>query len=453
MYSARGMSKGDIFIVDDNPNNLNLLYGILKTAGYQVRVASNGRRAVDTIPSFPPELVMLDIQMPEMDGYEVCRQLKEHPASSAVPVIFISALDDVVDKVRAFEVGGVDFVTKPFHAEEVIARVETQITLFRLRRELERQNVELASKNAELLRAQEQTHRIFSALSETLPGTVLDGKYRLDRKIGTGGFGAVYRALHINLDRYVAVKVLRPSPGNDSPEAVERFRHEAISACRLNHPNAVSVLDFGISSTGIAYLVMELLDGQTLKQILTERGALPLADTARILAPVCEALDVAHAAGVVHRDIKPDNIFLHHGETGETVKVLDFGIAKLVGDAGHAEGQGITETGVILGTLDYIAPERVSGRAYDGQADVYSVGVVLYQTLAGRLPFRIEQGGGPYAIAFKHVTEEAQPLDELMPDLPSAVVGLVRGAMDKDPAKRPTARELAQELSAVAGDS
>jgi CheY-like chemotaxis protein len=447
------MSKGDIFIVDDNPNNLNLLYGILKTAGYQVRAASNGRRAVDTIPSFPPELIMLDIQMPEMDGYEVCEKLKAQPASSGIPVIFISALDDVVDKVRAFQVGAVDFVTKPFHAEEVIARVETQLSLFRLRRELERQNEELARKNEELLRAQRQTNLIFSALSETLPGTVLDGKYRLDRKIGSGGFGAVFRALHLGLDRYVAVKVLRPSPGNDSPEAIERFRHEAISACRLSHPNAVSVLDFGVSSTGIAYLVMELLDGRTLKQVLAERGPLPLEEATRILVPVCEALDVAHAAGVVHRDIKPDNIFLHRGEGGETVKVLDFGIAKLVGDAGHAYGQGITETGVILGTLDYIAPERVSGRAYDGKADVYSVGVVLYQTLAGRLPFRLEEGGGPYAIAFKHVTEDPQPLGDVVPGLPASVADLVRRAMGKEPATRPTARELAAELAAVGSNS
>lgn len=132
------MGKGDIFLVDDNPNNLTLLYGILKNAQYQVRVANSGRRALDTIGAYPPELIMLDIQMPEMDGYQVCEQLKLAPETCDIPVIFISALDDVFDKVRAFHVGGVDYVTKPFQAEEVLVRVETQLNLFRMRRELER---------------------------------------------------------------------------------------------------------------------------------------------------------------------------------------------------------------------------------------------------------------------------------------------------------------------------
>jgi PleD family two-component response regulator len=140
------MSSGDVFIVDDTPANLDLLAAILRDSGYDVRVANSGRRALRVVSAHPPDLVMLDIQMPEMDGYEVCRQLKADPATSAIPVIFISALDDVFDKVRAFRAGGVDYVAKPFQAEEVLARVETQLELVRLRRELEHLRRERESK-------------------------------------------------------------------------------------------------------------------------------------------------------------------------------------------------------------------------------------------------------------------------------------------------------------------
>jgi DNA-binding response OmpR family regulator len=464
------MSKGDIFLVDDNPNNLTLLYGILRNAGYQVRAANNGRRALETVSAYPPELVMLDINMPEMNGYEVCEKLKANPITRDIPVIFISALDDVFDKVRAFQVGGIDYVPKPFQAEEVLARVETQLNIFRLRRdleskrmelehkqreleasnrELERQNGELARKNDELLRAQARTNLVFSALSDVLPGTVLDERYRLDEKIGAGGFGAVFKATHLTLNRPVAIKVLRPSPGNDSPEALARFRQEALSASRLSHPNAVTVIDFGVSSAGIAYLVMELLEGRTLKEVLHERAVLPLPRCAEVLVPVCDALAEAHAAGIVHRDIKPDNIFLHAGETGEVIKVVDFGIAKFFAREAP-EMQGMTETGVILGTPDYMSPERLSGGRYDGRSDVYSVGVLLFQMLTGQMPFKLDREAGPYAIALKLMTEEPRKLREYASDAPPQVEELVSRALSKDPDERPSAREFGYNLSAAA---
>src|SRR5262249_2591138 len=171
-------------------------------------------------------------------------------------------------------------------------------------------NEELANKNEELIQSQMRADRIFSALAEALPGTVLDGKYRLEEKIGSGGFGAVYRAVHLMMSRSVAVKVFKPSPGNDSADALERFRLEAVSACRINHPNAVSILDSGISSEGIAYLVMELLKGHTLTAEMRKRKIFPIERIAQILPPVCEVLGKAHSMGIVHRDVKPDNIFL-----------------------------------------------------------------------------------------------------------------------------------------------
>ncbi|MBK6424998.1 MAG: protein kinase [Blastocatellia bacterium] len=452
------MHRGDIFIVDDNSNNLAVLAGILQDGGFQVRAANNGRRALAMVELDPPELIMLDVQMPEMNGYEVCVQLKANEASQSIPVIFISALDDVLDKVRAFEVGGVDYVTKPFHGREVIARVEAQLRLFRLQRELEQKQSELEEqartlerRNAELVAAQHRTDLVFSALSETLQGTVIDGRYRLESKIGSGGFGAVFRGTQIDLARLVAIKVFRPTPGNESPDSLERFRQEGIAACRFVHPNAVAVFDFGISSTGIAYLVMELLEGETLGRRLERESRIEPEKMAEIVEPLCEAHAEAHAAGIVHRDVKPENVFLHATRDGEVVKVLDFGIAKLFGDDVVDNARQLTDTGGLLGTPDYVAPERIMGEEFDGRADVYSVGVMMYQMLSGRLPhFGGVQGASPYAIALSHLTKEPYPLRRLVPDIPEDVEAIVMQAMSKVAAERLTAVELAAAMRRLA---
>jgi eukaryotic-like serine/threonine-protein kinase len=444
--------KGDVLIVDDNPVNLDLLSNMLMDRSYRVRVATNGRRALAASRSRPPDLVMLDINMPEMDGYEVCRQLKAGEETRDVPVIFISALDEAMDKVRAFEVGGADYVTKPFQFEEVLARIENQLKLSRLQRDLERKNAELTQKNEELvrwqqevLRSQRRADNIFSALADVLPGTVLDEKYKLEEKIGAGGFGAVYRATHLGLHRAVAVKVFRPVSGTVTPESLERFRLEGVTACRINHPNAVAVSDFGISSAGIAYLVMELLEGRTLNEELNARGPMSPERAAEILVPICAVLAEAHGSGLVHRDIKPDNIYLHQSRDGEVVKVLDFGLAKLLDDSQPADVQNLT-VNAVLGTPTYMSPERLNDSPYDGQSDVYSVGVMLYQMLAGAVPF-LSREGDYWAVAIMHLTKEPPPID----GLPDAVEQVVRRALAKDPAARPTAAELARDFVAAVG--
>jgi serine/threonine protein kinase len=446
------MSEGTVFIVDDNPNNLTLLSSILRDAGYEVRAASGGRRALEILERRRPELIMLDIQMPDLDGYEVCRVLKQSPELRAIPVIFVSSLDDVIDKVKAFEVGGVDYVTKPFEAAEVLARVASQLRLSRLQAELERRNAELERKNAELVASRRETEQVFSALSEVLPGTVLDDAYRIDAKIGEGGFGAVFRGLRLDLERPVAVKVLRPTPSGRSAEGIERFRREGIAACRVHHPNAVDVLDFGVTPGGIAYLVMELLRGDTLESLLHDRGALPLERCAEILAPVCDALAEAHDQRVVHRDVKPANIFLHQTKQGEVVKVVDFGVAKLF-ETEEAGGPDNTVDGTLVGTPSYIAPERIVGEPYDGRSDVYSVGVVLYAMLCGELPFPQAKGANPFASVFNHVMKEPRPLREVRPDVPEMAEALTLRALAKVAAKRPTARELAAALRDAASRS
>jgi DNA-binding response OmpR family regulator len=451
------MSAGRIVIADDHSVNRMLLGGILEQAGYDVRAARDGAEALRLIEDDPPEVVLLDVQMPELTGYEVCRAMRGNPALAAIPVVFISALDDVGEKLHGFEAGGADYVTKPFESAEVLARVGGQVKVFRLQRELEqrnaqlkKQNLELQRRNVQLALANQRTEHLFGALSEALTGTVLDDTYRLEEKIGEGGFGAVYRGTHLRLQRRVAVKVLRAMGGPDSALQLARFRREGIAACRIAHPNAVEVLDFGVSSSGIAYLVMELLRGQTLGTLLRTVQTLPLPRTAAIVAPVCEALAAAHAAGIVHRDIKPDNVFLHAAGHGlEVVKVVDFGIARLVDEV--VPDQDATQHGTMVGTPTFMAPERFVAATYDGRSDIYSVGVMLYLSVSGTMPFEFASPSLGDMVRL-HLTEKPRPLDAVTIGLDPGFAELVMRMLAFDPARRPGLTEIGTELRRVKGE-
>jgi DNA-binding response OmpR family regulator len=438
---------GGVLVVDDTPENVTLLAQLLRGAGHRVRVASSGTAALRQAHKLVPELVLLDVRMPDLDGYEVCRRLKADPATSDVPVLFLSALDGETDKTQGFEVGGVDYVVKPFFEREVLARVDTHLQLHRLRQSLARQNDELKDKVAELEASRLETALVFSSLSETLPGTVLDRKYRLEAKVGAGGFGAVFRATHLGLGRAVAVKVFSPAAANASPVGLERFRLEAASTCRVDHPNAVAVFDAGVSDTGIAYIVEELLDGSTLADALRSEGRLTFRRCAEILAPVCAVLAEASAQGMVHRDVKPENVFLHRTKGTEVVKVLDFGIAKLIG-GDRATAPEPSRGGGIVGSPSYMAPERFAGGRVDPSADVYSVGVMLFQMLSGELPFATDNRS-EFVLGLLHSLAPVPSLSRFDPSIPTDVARLLDSTMSKDPAARPSASELADAFESV----
>ena len=319
--------------------------------------------------------------------------------------------------------------------------------LLRKNEELARANAELARSREEVVRASRRTALVFSALTDALPGTVLDEKYKLEERIGSGSFGTVYRGTHLLLQQRVAVKVFRPYVSSDGVDALERFRQEGITACLLRHPNAVTVLDFGIAAESIAYLVMEFLEGHTLAEEMRRLGPMPPARCAEILVPVCEVLAAAHAQGLVHRDIKPSNIFLHSDRSGEVVKVIDFGIAKLVGDSPDARVRPGTATGLLVGTPVYIAPERFEGAAYDGAVDVFAVGVTLYEMLSGRLPF--DADGNEWVRAMVRMLEPPVSLRKLVASIPAALDDAVRRALARTPRDRPSASELGQLLAAL----
>jgi serine/threonine-protein kinase len=261
----------------------------------------------------------------------------------------------------------------------------------------------------------------------------LAGRYSVERSVGHGGMAQVYEGTDTVLGRTVAIKVLAPQYARDDA-FVARFRREAQAAAKLNHPGVVSVYDTG-SDDGVHYIVMEYVAGRTLAQVLEQEGRLQPERAAEIAAQVAHALSFAHAAGIIHRDVKPANIML---APSGGVKVMDFGIARAL------SSQTLTQTATVLGTASYLSPQQAQGEAVDARSDIYSLGVVLYEMLTGRPPFT---GDTPVAVAYKHVRENPRLPSELVPEVSPELDAVVMKALAKNPANRyATASEMAEDL-------
>jgi serine/threonine protein kinase len=283
---------------------------------------------------------------------------------------------------------------------------------------------------------------------DSLLGQTLAGKYRIDERLSEGGMGAVYRGTHVLMDKTVAIKVLRPSLAADE-KIVARFSREARAASRISHPNALSVTDFGEDENGIVFLVMEFLRGKTLKEVIREEGPMPLSRVTGIMLQIGGALEAAHAQGVVHRDLKSDNIMLINTPAGDYAKVLDFGIAKIKEPEGEFD-PGLTAPNLVIGTPQYMSPEQCSQAAdIDARSDIYSFGVILYEMLVGHVPFT---GESPTAIMMKHLQDPAPSVLDERDDLPPAIGRIVSRAMAKRPEERyQRIEELIEDLAIAGG--
>ncbi|WP_181771041.1 protein kinase domain-containing protein, partial [Amycolatopsis pittospori] len=266
-------------------------------------------------------------------------------------------------------------------------------------------------------------------------GTLLEGRYRVDKLLARGGMSSVYRGVDTRLDRQVAIKIMDPRFADDR-SFVERFEREARSAARLHHPHVVAVHDQGFDTpdgeeSGRAFLVMELVDGGTLRELLAERGPLDVALALSITESVLSALAAAHAAGLVHRDVKPENVLIGRGGTalsGGVVKVGDFGLVRAIASAGT------TSSSVILGTVAYVSPEQVATGATTSSGDVYSAGILLYEMLTGRTPY---VGDTALSVAYRHVNDDVPRPSELRQGIPPALDELLLRATRRDPSQRP----------------
>jgi serine/threonine-protein kinase len=275
-------------------------------------------------------------------------------------------------------------------------------------------------------------------------GAVIDERYRILGLLGKGGMGAVYRAYQLLMDREVAFKVLKSDMGD--PSVVKRFFIEAKSASRLTHPNTITIFDFGQTKEGLLYMAMELVKGQSLAKLIKDGGPMPAERCVHIVGQICDSISEAHAQGIIHRDLKPDNILIEVKDWNpDFVKVLDFGIAKLVGGS---DGTAVTKTGIVCGTPQYMSPEAITGQAVTPAADLYSLGIILYEMLSGVPPFQAET---PMKLLLSHLNE--QPKSLVVPgtniEIPVQLDRFIMRVLSKKPEARPaTARQFKEELLA-----
>ena len=282
--------------------------------------------------------------------------------------------------------------------------------------------------------------------SKELVGQVVAERYHVTKKLGEGGMGQVYLAEHVKMGRRCAIKIMSSGMINDA-DAVSRFNREAANASRISHPNVCAIYDFGETKDGLIYLAMEFIEGRSLSELLQETGPLALPRAASMLTQSAEALQAAHDLGIVHRDLKPDNIMVITTRGKDTVKVVDFGIAKAT--AGDTAMQKVTRTGLVVGTPEYMSPEQLSGDPLDGRSDIYSLGLVFYRMITGTLPF---QADSAQETMIKRLTDDPLPLQQARPGafFPPGLQPVMDRVLARTPAERySTATEFARDVLAV----
>lgn len=288
----------------------------------------------------------------------------------------------------------------------------------------------------------------------SMVGQVIGGRYRLTKLLGEGGMGAVYKAEHINITKEVAVKLLHPEI-SQNPEAVTRFKQEAQSASSIGHPNIIGIDDFFTMEDGRVCLIMEFLKGAPLNDVMLQPAGLTPMQTIEIMLQVCDGLHAAHQKGIIHRDMKPENVFLADVHGNRVVKILDFGIAKVTGN----EDNNLTKTGTVFGTPHYMSPEQALGHKVDVRADVYSVGVMLFEIYTGQVPYQAESFMG---VLSQHITSPVPAPSSISPNrpVPPMMEEIILTAMAKEVDKRFSSMEAVgnslrafrEEMIAANGD-
>lgn len=491
-YSAHAPGKGRILIVDDIEENRAVLERRLGKEGYSALSVASGEEALQCIERDEFDLVLLDVLMPGMDGFAVLERIKGNPATRSVPVIMISALDDLPSVVRCIEHGAEDFLSKPFDPVLLRARIGASLEKKRwhdkeadylsqvarvieaasavehgryasdmlgdipsrgdelgrlarvfdamaagIRAREERLQRQLTQLQADVTYATTEHPVVVGAGPEELyaldPGTVLARRYEIQGVVGHGGMGVVYKAWDRELGEYVAVKTMRPEFIFDERSA-EVLKSELRLARRISHRNVVRTHDYG-EADGTLFVTMEFVQGITVRELIVTRGRLGVASTLAVARQFAEALVVAHAAGVIHRDVKPENALV---DSDGVLKVMDFGLAKL------SANSSVTVAGLVVGTPTYMSPEQLAGEEIDVRADLYSLGAVIYECLTGRPPF---EAPTLLALITKVVTTSPAEPGALNPEVPAALSGLVMQLLAREREHRPpTAQALVDQL-------
>ena len=492
--SAEGTARGRILVVDDVAENRDVLLRHLVRQGYEVASAGDGATALAMAHASSFDLMLLDVRMPGIDGKEVLTRIKQDPATRDLPVVMISAADELETIAGCIEAGADDFLPKPFDPVLLRARVSASVEKKRLR-DMEVDYLRQVDRVVEAAVAVEQGRylpggltevgrrddaigrlaRVFDAMAagvkareerlsgqvntlrleideakrataETtggeldagtlLPGARFGDRYTIIRVVGRGGMGTVYKAHDRELAEDIAIKLLRPETMRGDPTMVERFKSEIRLARRISHTNVVRTHDFG-EAEGAYYVTMEYVEGITLRDLIDLRGTLSPAATLGIARQLAASLAVAHEQGVIHRDIKPQNMLL---DAAGVLKVMDFGIATL---ADHTST--ITQSGMVVGTPAYMSPEQLLAETVDARSDLYAAGVVLYECLTGALP---HEALNPISLIAKVLHQAPRSPHERNAEVPVLLSSLVMRLLSREATDRPDSAAALGELLA-----
>ncbi len=365
--AERPAGKARLLLVEDSVEMRRSLRRMLVSAGYEVVEADNGIEALSAIERDPPDLIVTDIQMPEMDGWELAWRLKRSKRTAKIPFIFLTCRGEADDRIRGLESGADDYIAKPFQFEELEIRIQNILKRTGSQRDL-------------------PVHFAPPEISDLPAGTLIANRYEVETKLGEGGMAVVYRVRDLELfEETLAIKILHLDThrAQRMEEAVNRFKREIMLARQILHPNVIRIFDYG-NFENHPFISMEYIEGESLRDLLAREGTLPLQAALRMTKEICDALGAVHGIGVIHRDVKPQNILI----SKEGVpKLVDFGISKLVDSA----TLDITKGRVGLGTPNYMAPEQVLHRPIDARTDIYALGVTLFKMITGRYPFEEQE--------------------------------------------------------------
>lgn len=436
LSSSKRDAGGDpitVLVVDDDAALRKSFCRLLNRAGIETIAVSSGRAATELLAQQTVDVVLSDVRMPDMDGIELLKRVREEDQN--VAVVLISGAPDLETALEAVQHGATEYLTKPILSAPLVASLERAAGTTRNKRQQE--------ADLQRLRTGQEQRNSVEPASGSWTGTILGGRYEIGEQLGSGGMGVVYEARRVDLaDKVVAIKILHRHL-RFHEEILGRFRREAEVVARLNHENIVQVLDYEAPEDGPALIVMERLRGHPLSNVLLGQGCLPVPRVAFIATQTLFALEAAHTAGVVHRDLKPENIFLTSmSGVPDIVRVLDFGIAKFID---QEENVRLTQTGAIMGTPLYLAPEQARGENVDARSDLYSLGSIMYEALSGRVVFSAKS----YNELLECVQRiQPRPLTELRSDLDPRLAEVVEKSLAKDPDDRfQSAREMINALA------
>lgn len=491
---AKGRRTAKILVVDDVEENRGVLQRRLNREGHHVVCAASGADALALVAIQQFDMVLLDVMMPGMDGYETLEKLKSSPESHEIPVIMISALDDIASIVRCIERGAEDYLPKPFdpvllrarisaclekksardrereYLKDVMRVVAAAVSVDRgaysggslvdvserpdelgtLARVFENMVMTMRDRENRLHEQIEKLREEISGATETEGDEAADdhdalkagdhfaSRYKIIRTIGRGGMGLVYLADDLELGEKVAIKTLKAELLTHDETAIERFRNEIRLARRIAHRNIVRTHDFG-KTDGIYFVTMEFVEGTTLRAVLDKRTQLGAPAVLAIARQLTDALQCAHEEGIIHRDIKPQNLLL---DGSGALKVMDFGVARLA-----ERTSTLTQAGMVVGTPTYMAPEQLLDEGVDARSDLYSAGVVLYECLTGKPPY---EARSPVSLIAKILHDQAPAPHIVLPAVPHVLSTLVMKLLEKDPATRmQSAAALSETLASI----